>query len=128
MLRIIVPTLELLTGVGGRRFGLKKDSGLAQEKTFYVANVVTWNEVKLLLNITAECELVGHKAVFKWFSLSKDGIEIGSLVKSTQLNLWALRGIITGIELKNKQEKEQKKARNGKGSHKSKKEFGKESE
>lgn len=106
---------------------MKKDSGLAQEKTFYVANVVTWNEVKLLLNITAECELVGYKD-FIWFSLSKDGIEIGSLVKSTQLNLWALRAIITGIELKNKQEKEQKKARNGKGSHKSKKELGKESE
>lgn len=105
---------------------MKKDSGLAQEKTFYVANVVTWNEVKLLLNITAECELVGYK-VFIWFSLSKDGIEIGSLVKSTQLNVWALRAMNTGIELKNKQ---QKKARNGagKGSHKSKKEFGKESE
>lgn len=52
MLRII----GLQNGVGGRRFGLKKDLGLAQEKTFYVANVVTWNEVKLLLNITAECE------------------------------------------------------------------------
>lgn len=109
---------------------MKKDSGLAQEKTFYVANVVTWNEVKLLLKITAEFELVGHKAVVIWFSLSKDGIEIGSLVKSTQLNLWPLRAIITGIELKNKQENEQKKARNGagKGSHKSKQEFGKESE
>lgn len=52
MLRII----GLQNGVGGRRFGLKKDSGLAQENTFYVANVVTWNEVNLLLNITAECE------------------------------------------------------------------------
>lgn len=80
MLRIIVPTLELQTEVGGRRFGLKKDSGLAQEKTFYVANVVTWNEVKLLLNITAECEHVEHKEVYIKFSLSLDGIEIGSLV------------------------------------------------
>lgn len=48
---------------------MEKDSGLAQEKTFYVANVVTWNEVKLLLNITAECEHVEHKEVYIKFSL-----------------------------------------------------------
>lgn len=41
------------------------DSGWkgAQEKTFYVANVVTWNEVKPLLNITAEWEIVWYKEI-----------------------------------------------------------------
>lgn len=37
----------------------------AQEKTFYVANVVTWNEVKPLLNITAEWEVVWYKEIAK---------------------------------------------------------------